>query len=145
MTLSIDDLDNIVTLDDPLTNHVLAHVLVVLAGDADLSAEQCVRLAGIGHPVISGALLQNYSARADALEVMVDRLPEYREMAQGHPHAPMEWKFRLLNEEVTGSSLDVFFRDVEATKSEKAKVHRRLMKSPQASFGATWQDVRPSA
>jgi len=143
MTLSMNDLESITTLDDPLTNELLAHVLCVLACDADLSADQCVLLADIGHPLISGALLQNYSAPTAAVELLAERSPELRALAHGHPHAPLEWKFRLLNEQVTGASLDVFFHDVGATKAEKAKVHRRLMKSPQAQFGDTWREVRP--
>jgi len=145
MTLSMYDLESIATFDDPLANELLANVLCVLANDADLSAEQCILLAGIGHPLISGALLQNYSAPTAAIELLAQRWPELRDFAHGHPHAPMEWKFRLLNEQVTGTSLDVFFHDVAATKAEKAKVHRRLMRSPRTRFGDTWQDVRPSS
>lgn len=89
------------------------------------------------------AVVFNYSAPTAAIRLAVERHPDLREVAEGKPNAPMEWKLDLTAPDVTALSLEVFFSEVAATKAEKAKVHRRLGADDGRTLRDVWLEARP--
>jgi hypothetical protein len=143
MTISAEQLEQLLELDDPSMNPVLAHAVAIVAQDKALTAAQLVRLAEVGERVIAGAVVFNYSSPTEAVRRVVETHPDLREVAGGHPHAPVEWKLELPGHQVSFPALDVFFAEVHATKGEKAKAHRRLAASGDRTLGDVWREVRP--
>jgi hypothetical protein len=141
MTISAEQLEQLLGLDDPSTNPVLAHAIAIIAQDEALTAAQLMRLAEVREPVIAGAVVFNLSSPTEAVRRVAEMHPDLREVAGGHPHAPMEWKLELPAHRVSFTALDVFFAEVQATKGEKAKVHRRL--AGDRTLGDIWLEVRP--
>jgi hypothetical protein len=143
MTISEDQLEQLLELDDQNTNVVLAYAIAIIAQDEALTGSQLTRLAEVGERVIAGAVVLNYSAPTVAVRLAVERHPDLRAVAEGNPNAPTEWKLDLPGREVTALSLDVFFSEVSATKAEKAKAHRRLAAHDGRTLREVWLEVRP--
>ena len=143
MTISAEQLEQLLELDDPSTNPVLAHAVAIVAQDEALTGVQLVRLAEVGERVIARAVVFEYSSPTEAVRRVAERHPDLREMAVGHPHAPVECKLELPAHQVSSTALEVFFAEVQATMGEKAKVHRRLAAAGDRTLGDVWREVRP--
>ncbi|PPF53895.1 hypothetical protein C5B94_09085 [Clavibacter michiganensis] len=143
MTISAEQLEQLLELDDLGSNLALAHAIAIVAQDEALTGAQLMRLAEAGERMIASSVVFNHSTPTGAVRRVADLHPDLRAVAGGHPNAPSEWKLDLLARVVTPSALDVFFAEVSATRAEKAKVHRRLQTANDRTLRDVWLEVRP--